>query len=126
MNDILMNILSILVTAVVLPLITFAGKKLIDFLNTKINDENAKKQLTKATEIVTSAVRSVLQTYVDTLKANGTFDAEAQKTALTKAKEMALNQMNIDVQNFIEDNYGDLDNWLTVQIEATINLIKRK
>ena len=126
MNDILMNVLSILVTAVVLPLITFAGKKLIDFLNTKINDENAKKQLTKATEIVTSAVRSVLQTYVDTLKANGKLDAEAQKTALTKAKEMALNQMNIDVQNFIEDNYGDLDNWLTVQIEATINLIKKK
>ena len=126
MNDILVNILSVVVTAVVLPLITFAGKKLIDYLNTKINDENAKKYLTKATEIVTSAVRSVLQTYVDTLKANGQFDAEAQKTALVKAKEMALNQMNMDVQNFIEDNYGDLDNWLTVQIEATINLIKRK
>ena len=85
MNEILFNILSVVVTAVILPLISFAGTKLITWLNTKIKDENGKIQLTVATTIVTNAVRSVFQTYVEVLKKSGSFDAESQKIALTKA-----------------------------------------
>ena len=125
MNEILMNILSIIVTAVILPLISFAGTKLITYLNSKIKDENAKEFLTQATTIVTNAVRSVFQTYVDRLKASGSFDAHAQTVALTKARDIALAQMSDDVKNYIVSNYGDLNNWITTQIEATINLIKK-
>ena len=85
MNEILFNILSVVVTAVILPLISFAGTKLITWLNTKITDENGKIPLTVATTIVTNAVRSVFQTYVEVLKKSGSFDAESQKIALTKA-----------------------------------------
>jgi len=126
MNEILMNIISVLVTAVILPLISFAGSKLITWLNTKIKDENGKIQLTVATTIVTNAVRSVFQTYVDTLKKNGTFDLESQKIALTKAKDEALAQMTDDIKEYITKNYGDLEAWLTTQIEATINILKNK
>lgn len=124
MNEILMNIISVLVTAVILPLISFAGSKLIAWLNAKIKDENGKIQLTVATTIVTNAVRSVFQTYVDTLKKNGTFDLESQKIALTKAKDEALAQMTDDIKEYITKNYGDLEAWLTTQIEATINILK--
>ena len=124
MNEILMNILSIIVTAVILPLISFAGTKLITYLNSKIKDENARELLTQATTIVTNAVRSVFQTYVDSLKATGSFNAHAQTVALTKARDIALAQMSDDVKNYIVNNYGDLNNWITTQIEATINLIK--
>jgi len=126
MNEILMNIISVLVTAVILPLISFAGSKLITWLNTKIKDENGKIQLTVATTIVTNAVRSVFQTYVDTLKKNGTFDLESQKIALTKAKDEALAQMTDDIKEYITKNYGNLEAWLTTQIEATINILKNK
>lgn len=126
MNEILMNIISVVVTAVILPLISFAGSKLITWLNTKIKDENGKIQLTVATTIVTNAVRSVFQTYVDTLKKNGTFDLESQKIALTKAKDEALAQMTDEIKEYITKNYGDLENWLTTQIEATINILKNK
>lgn len=126
MNEILMNIISVLVTAVILPLISFAGSKLIAWLNAKIKDENGKIQLTVATTIVTNAVRSVFQTYVDTLKKNGTFDLESQKIALTKAKDEALAQMTDDIKEYITKNYGDLEAWLTTQIEATINILKNK
>ena len=68
MNEILMNIISVLVTAVILPLISFAGARLIAWLNAKIKDENGKIQLTVATTIVTNAVRSVFQTYVSLLR----------------------------------------------------------
>lgn len=126
MNEILMNIISVLVTAVILPLIFFAGSKLIAWLNAKIKDENGKIQLTVATTIVTNAVRSVFQTYVDTLKKNDIFDLESQKIALTKAKDEAFAQMTDDIKEYITKNYGDLEAWLTTQIEATINVLKNK
>ena len=126
MNEILMNIISVLVTAVILPLISFAGSKLIAWLNAKIKDENGKIQLTVATTIVTNAVRSVFQTYVDTLKKNDIFDLKSQKIALTKVKDEAFAQMTDDIKEYITKNYGDLEAWLTTQIEATINVLKNK
>lgn len=63
---------------------------------------------------------------MDTLKKNGTFDLESQKIALTKAKDEALAQMTDDIKEYITKNYGDLEAWLTTQIEATINILKNK
>jgi hypothetical protein len=124
MNEILLNVLSVVVTAVVLPLISLAGSKLVQLINAKINNEKAAKLLSTATEIVLNAVRSVFQTYVEALKENGTFDAESQKKALSQAKDTALSQMSEEVKSYITSNYGDLDTWLTTQIEASINLLK--
>lgn len=126
MNEILLNVLSVIVTAVVLPLISWAGARLIAWLNTKIKDENAKQQLTTATDIVTRAVGLVFQTYVESLKASGSFDEASQKVALTKAKDAALAQMNEGVKTYITTTYGDLENWLTTQIESTIYALKKK
>ena len=121
MNEILLNVLSAVVTVIVLPLISYAGVKLSTWLSTKIKNDKAKQLLTTATGIVFNAVGLVSQTYVDSLKASGSFDEEAQRTALTKAKEAALSQMNEEVVDYITTTYGDLDNWLTTQIEATIH-----
>lgn len=126
MNEILLNVLSVVVTAVVLPLISWAGARLVAWLNTKIKNENAKQQLTTATTIVANAVGLVAQTYVDSLKKNGSFDAESQKEALTKAKNAALSQMNQEIRDYITTTYGDLETWLVTQIEATINALKKK
>ena len=124
MNEIILNIISVVVTAVILPLISYAGARLITWLNTKIKDENAKQQLTVATDIVMNAVRSVFQTYVETLKKNGTFDKESQKVALIKAKDDALAQMSDEIKDYITKNYGDLETWIVTQIESTINILK--
>lgn len=124
MNEILINIISVVVTAVILPLISYVGARLITWLNTKIKDENAKQQLTVATDIVTNAVRSVFQTYVEALKKNGTFDKESQKAALIKAKNDALAQMTDETKEYITKNYGNLETWIITQIESTINILK--
>lgn len=126
MNEVLMTIISAVVTAIVLPLISIGGARLIALINTKIKNDEAAKILATATDIVTSAVRSVFQTYVEALKKSGSFDTDAQKTALSKAKNVAISQMSEDVKDYIKSNYGSLDAWLTVQIEATINMLKNK
>lgn len=124
MNNILINIISVLVTALILPLISIGGTQLIKFINNKIKDNELAKLLAEATTIVTNAVRAVFQTYVESLKAEGKFDAQSQSVALTKAKEIALKQMSEEVKNYIITHYGDLNAWLGNQIEATINLLK--
>ena len=34
--------------------------------------------------------------------------------------------MTDDIKEYITKNYGDLETWLTTQIEATINILKNK
>lgn len=124
MNDILINIISAVVTTVLLPLITWAGTKLIQYIGTKVKNEKAATFLSTATTIVLNAVRSVFQTYVESLKASGSFNKETQFTALSKAKDIALAQFGDDVKEYLTKTYGNLDGWLTNQIESTINLLK--
>ncbi len=124
MNDILINIISAVVTTVLLPLITWAGTKLIQYIGTKVKNEKASALLTTATNIVLNAVRSVFQTYVESLKANGKFDSASQVEALKMAKDIALSQLGDDVKEYITANFGNLDGWLTNQIESSINLLK--
>lgn len=124
MTEILMNVISAVATAIILPLISVGGSKLITLINEKIKNAKAAEALSTAADIVTNAVRSVFQTYVEALKKSGSFDKEAQENALKKAKEVALSQMSDDVKDYITTNYGSLESWLTVQIEATINKLK--
>ena len=124
MNEMLLNIISVVVSAIVLPLISIGGTQLIKLINSKIKNQEASKLLSDATSIVLNAVRTVTQTYVDTLKANGSFNKDAQLVALNKAKDIALSQMSSDLKDFINANFGDVQLWITNQIEASINLLK--
>lgn len=126
MNEIIINIISVIVTSIVLPLISIAGAKLIQFINTKIKNNKAADLLTTATTIVINAVRSVFQTYVEALKKEGSFNKDAQLIALTKAKDIALTQMTDEVKSYLVATYGNLDSWLDTNIEATINILKNK
>ena len=126
MNEIIINIISVVVTSIVLPLISIAGAKLIQFINSKIKNNKAADLLTTATTIVINAVRSVFQTYVEALKKEGSFNKDAQINALNKAKDIALTQMTDEVKNYLVTTYGSLDSWLDTNIEATINILKNK
>ena len=126
MNEIIISIISVVVTSVVLPLITLGGTKLIQLINQKIKDEKTRTILTGLTTIVERAVRSVTQTYVDSLKRDGKFDLEAQLNDLELAKSAILTELNKETKTFIETNYGSVDAFVTSQIESTINLLKSK
>ena len=126
MNEILINIISVVVTSIVLPLLSIAGAKLVQLINSKINNNKAANFLSTATTIIINTVRSVFQTYVEALKKEDKFDEASQKLALLKARDIALNQMTDDVKNYITSTYGDLDTWISTNIEATINILKNK
>lgn len=124
MNQILLNILAAVTTCIILPLISFLGIKLSQWLSTKIKDEKAKALFTKATEIVTNAVRTTFQTYVESLKNSGSFGKDEQLIALNKAKDIITSELTEELKAFISENYGDLQAWISNQIEASIYKLK--
>lgn len=125
MNEILINIISVIVTSVIIPLITYLGLKIKDYLKTKIKNNEINKSIELATQAVTIAVTSIMQTYVDDIKKSGTFTAEAQKQAFTAAKEKALKLITEDTKNAIESIFGGFNEWLETQIEATVKELKK-
>ena len=124
MNQILLNILAAVTTCIILPLISFLGIKLSQWLTTKIKDEKARKLFTQATEIVTNAVRTTFQTYVESLKNSGSFGKDEQLEALNRAKAIVTSELTEELKTFISENYGDLTAWISNQIEASIYKLK--
>ena len=125
MNEIVINIISVVVTSIVIPLITFLGIKLTQWLNTKIKGEKEKNLLTKITEIITNNVASTFQTFVESLKKENKFDLNAQAKALRKTKESIFNELSDEAIQYIDNNFGDFNEWITTQIEATIYKMKK-
>lgn len=91
---------------------------------TKVESETAQKYLGYALDAVVDSVTFTFQTYVDSLKAAGEFNAETGKEAFNKAKTRALELMTDEVKNFIKMTYGDLDIWLETKIEAEVKTQK--
>lgn len=124
MNEIIINVISVLVTSIVLPLITFLGIKLTSWLNTKIKDEKSRTLLTGITEIVTRNVASTFQTFVESLKKENKFDEKSQSNALRYTKEQILKELSDEAIEYISDNFKDVNSCLTTQIESTIYNLK--
>jgi len=124
MNEILVNIIVSVASAAILTLLSFVGTKLCSFIDTKVKDTKGNALLKQATSVVLNAVRATFQTYVESLKNSGTFTKDAQIVALNKAKDTILSQLTTEVKNYITSNFGDLNAWITNQIESSINLLK--
>ena len=124
MNQILLNVLAAVTTCIILPLISFLGIKLSQWLSTKIKDEKAQALFTKAIGIVTNAVQVTFQTYVESLKNSSSFGKEEQAIAFDKAKAIITSELTEELKAFITQNYGDLQKWIANQVEATIYKLK--
>lgn len=123
MVDVLMVFLK-LVIMVVVPIatsvLTFLLKTYLEeLINKNIQNETA-DALKKGLNIILDSVNYVQQTYVDNLKKEDKFTAEAQSKALQSAKQRAIELMNTDVQSAIEASYGNLDTYVTTVIESLI------
>lgn len=121
------EILTTLVQVVIIPAIPVLVTYLVKYLKakaeqttTRINNELVRTYLQEATDAVLQAVTYTSQTYVDTLKKQGKFDKEAQKTAFNTAKDIALKLLTDEAKQMIEDLYGDLMLWLETKIEQTV------
>lgn len=85
-----------------------------------MTNEKLREYINNAVQAVLKAVDATYQTYVDSLKKSGSFNANAQKTAFEKAKAAALLMITEDMQEAITIMYGDFDVWLDQTIEQLV------
>lgn len=112
MNDLIFAAL----TTAVLIVGGFAAKALNNLASTNADNKLVKEIASAAAD----AVAMVSQTYVDSLKASGSFDEAAQKQALSMALAACLASLSQSAQDYISENYGDITDYLTTKIEAEV------
>lgn len=125
------ELLKMLVELVLLPaipvIVTYVVKTLKAHIEAKIADVNNKdvaEYLTQICDIISQVVTSTTQTYVDTLKAQGKFDANAQKLAFEKTRTAILSMLSEESRDLLEKLYGDVDTWLETKIEQEVKIQK--
>ena len=111
----------------IIPLLGILSYYLIQFITikgeeaqSKIDNDLADKYIKMATETVVSCVKATNQTYVDSLKATGAFDVEAQKKAFDMTKNAVLSILTAEAQKYLTEAVGDLNIYINQQIEAAV------
>lgn len=123
MKDILQNTLY-LVCVGVIPLLV---RYITVYLQVKVKEQTAKMEseqmkayIDAAMNAITTAVNETNQTYVDTLKAQGRFDKDAQAVAFQKSIETANRLISDDMKLAITTLYSDYDTFMNAQISAMV------
>lgn len=86
----------------------------------KQESELAQKYLNMLTDTITNCVIAVNQTYVDTLKKQGKFDADAQKEAFQMVYKQVLANLTLEARSYLGEIYGDIDEFIKILIEAKV------
>lgn len=98
-----------------IPLLGYLTTRFIAFLDAKKQEVKAKtdnelahKYLDMIVDTVTRCVMATNQTYVDTLKKEGSFDKEAQEIAFQKTFNAVMAILSEDMKQYIIETFGDL------------------
>ena len=112
----------------IIPLLAILTKYISAWIEIKINEMTANKNdatftkyMTLLQDTVISCVIATNQTYVETLKAQGKFDAEAQKEALKKTYDAVMAILTEDTINYLKEVLGDFDAYVNTMIESQVN-----
>ena len=106
-------------------LISWLTIVITNFFNSKIKDKKMAKIATDITVIITNAVQTVFQTFVDVMKKAGTFNAEAQAEAKERALTIINSQLTPELKDYISTNFGDVQEYLKNRIESIIYSLKK-
>lgn len=93
-------------------------------LASKADDEMAKKYLDLLENTIIECVLATNQTYVDALKEEGKFDAEAHKKAFQLTYDAVMAILTEDAQKYLCETVNDLTAYITNKIEAQVKLMK--
>lgn len=122
-----MSVLANIFELVVFPLLAIGSVYLINLIKIKIqemkqkkNDDLYHKYLGMLEDTIISCVLATTQTYVDGLKKQGKFDAEAQKTAFEMTYKNVMAILTDDAKEYLQSAIGDLQVFVNNKIEAEV------
>ena len=90
----------------------------------KSENELLDKYILMLSETISDCVIATNQTYVESLKSQGQFDAEAQKQAFKLTYDSVMAILSEEAKVYLTNIYGDLTAYITNKIEAEVNMSK--
>lgn len=93
-------------------------------VKTDIDNTVLDKYLDMLSETITKCVIATNQTYVEALKKEGSFDAEAQKIAFEKTYDAVMAIISVEAIDYMTEAVGDFETFLMQSIEAEVNFNK--
>ena len=115
----------------IIPLLGMLTTFFIKWVNAKsaeiqanINDATLKKYMEMLTSTITDCVIATNQTYVESLKAQGKFDAAAQQRAFELTSKAVMKILSEEAKIYLASAVGDLNAYITKKIEAEVNINK--
>lgn len=130
MND-WMTIVGDIFEVCIVPLLAVLTGYLVKYIKAKskqITDasENAlvDKYVAMLADTITACVIATNQTYVEAMKKQNLFDADAQKTAFQMTYDSVMLVLTDEAKNYLTSVYGDLNAYIQQKIEAEVNAHK--
>lgn len=115
----------------VIPLLGILTAYIVKYINIKsaeitdkVNNDKADKYITLLADTITACVIATNQTYVESLKRQNAFTAEAQKEAFQLTYDAVMAVLTEDAKKYLTEIYGDLTAYITTKIEAEVNISK--
>ena len=103
--------------------VKFINIKSIEIQN-KVENENADKYISMVTDTISACVIATNQTYVEALKKENAFTAEAQKEAFNLTYNAVMAILTEEAKEYLAEIYGDVAAYITNKIEAEVNISK--
>ncbi len=115
----------------IIPLLGVLTAYFVKFINAKsaeiqhtVDNDLADKYIAMVADTISACVIATNQTYVEALKKNNAFTAEAQKEAFELTYTAVMNILTEDAKDYLAEIYGDVAVYITNKIEAEVNLSK--
>lgn len=105
-------------------ILVFGLCRVIKDTKNRVANDTTDKYFNMLEVTVTNAVLATTQTYVDAMKKENAFDKEAQKKAFDMTYEAVMKVLTDEAKRYLEAAVGDLNTYITNQIEATVKLTK--
>lgn len=123
-----LNILQQIFELCIIPLLAIITRSLVIYISTKkdelknkTDNELAKKYLDLLNDTIANCVIATNQTYVEALKKENAFTADAQKAAFEKTYQAVIATLSDEAQKYLPEIVGDLQTYITQKIEASVN-----
>ena len=115
----------------VIPLLGVLTAYAIKFINFKsleiqnqVDNNLADKYIAMIADTISACVMATNQTYVEVLKKQNAFTAEAQKEAFNLTYNAVMSILTDDAKDYLAEIYGDVSAYITNKIEAEVNINK--
>ena len=126
-----MELLTQIMEVVIIPLLGILTTYIVKIVNAKLEEVSAsrkneleKKYIDMLNDTISDCVIATTQTYVESLKKQGSFNVDAQKEAFNQTYSAVMGILSEEAKEYLNEAIGDLNLYITQKIEAEVSINK--